>query len=152
MKDEHDNSTAELLPFARTGAGLAPQGRGLQGQDRTACRRKRARKLQPERLPGQEGFMPPDGAKPFAQGLSLHAFGQSLVPVSAVARDWSISARRVRAMLNEGRLAGQQQSNGYWEVFYPYRYVLGTRGPGLKRQQRPPGKPKNPEAIQERQP
>lgn len=55
------------------------------------------------------------------------------VPAAAVARDWGISSRRVRLMLTEGRLAGERQSNGYWVVFYPYRYTLGTRGPVLNR-------------------
>ncbi|MDH2918305.1 MAG: hypothetical protein PXX73_03825 [Sideroxydans sp.] len=58
---------------------------------------------------------------------------EQALPVAAVAKDWGITARRVRLMLNEGRLAGEQQSNGYWVVFYPYRYTFGTRGPMLKR-------------------
>jgi hypothetical protein len=58
------------------------------------------------------------------------------VPVSAVAREWGISPRRVRVMLAEGRLAGRMLDNGYWEVFYPYQYVFGTRGPAMKRQQK----------------
>ena len=61
---------------------------------------------------------------------------QTALPVSAVAREWGISTRRVRVMLAEGRLDGRQSDNGYWEVFYPYRYVLGTRGPAFKRQQK----------------
>jgi hypothetical protein len=35
-------------------------------------------------------------------------------------------------MLEQGRLEGQQRENGYWEVFYPYRYLLGTRGPRMR--------------------
>lgn len=136
MKDEHDNSTGELLD----GTASCPAGAGC----RSAVNAKKANPKF-ERLPGQDNFMPPEGAKFFG-------FGQSFVPVSSVARDMGISARRVRVMLAEGRLSGRQRRNGYWEVFYPYRYVLGTRGPTLKRQQRLPGKPKNPELMQERQP
>ena len=84
------------------------------------------------RLAHQSAFYPPAAAKPLDGGTLV--FGQSVVPVSSVARDWRISARRVRSMLTEGRLAGRQLDNGYWEVFYPYRYVFGTRGPLLQRQ------------------
>ncbi len=59
-----------------------------------------------------------------------------VLPVSAVAREWGVTPRRVRALLVAGRLSGRQLANGYWEVFYPYRYVFGKRGPVLKCQQR----------------
>lgn len=52
-------------------------------------------------------------------------------------------------MLMEGRLAGRQLENSYWEVFYPYRYVFGTRGPAIKRQRDLPDKPKKPERMKE---
>jgi len=88
-----------------------------------------------KRLPNQSMSTPPEGAKPLMPGYPL-GFGRSVVPVSAVAREWGISPRRVRVMLVEGRLAGRVLENGYWEVFYPYQYVFGTRGPAMKRQQK----------------
>lgn len=39
---------------------------------------------------------------------------------------------------DEGRLAGRMLPNGYWEVFYPYRYTFGTRGPTLQRYRKLP--------------
>jgi len=71
--------------------------------------------------------------------------GGHFVPVSFVAKDWNVTPRRIRALLAAGRLAGRLQENGYWEVRFPYSFTFGTRGPGLKRQQRPAAKPKNPE-------
>ncbi len=67
------------------------------------------------------------------------------VPVSFVAKDWNVTARRIRFLLSEGRLEGRQTTNGYWEVAYPYRFVIGTRGPVLKRQQEPAKGLKKPE-------
>jgi hypothetical protein len=61
----------------------------------------------------------------------------NFVPVSFVAKDWKVSARRIRALLAAGRLYGQLQPNGYWEVRYPYIFTMGTRGPELKRNQKP---------------
>lgn len=63
------------------------------------------------------------------------------VPVSFVAKDWGVIPRRIRALLVDGRLAGRKTANGYWEVQYPYQYTFGTRGPGLKRHQKPPKEP-----------
>jgi hypothetical protein len=88
-----------------------------------------------KRLPNQSSINPPPSAKPVNPGEPL-GFGRSVVPVSAVAREWGISSRRVRVMLAEGRLAGRMLENGFWEVFYPYQYVFGTRGPAMKRQQK----------------
>lgn len=76
---------------------------------------------------------PPKGAKlVWAMGSA----GGHFVPVSFVAKDWNVTPRRIRALLAEGRLAGRLMDNGYWEVRFPYLLTLGTRGPGLKRQQR----------------
>lgn len=61
----------------------------------------------------------------------------NFVPVSFVAKDWKVSSRRIRALLSTGRLLGQLQGNGYWEVRYPYIFTMGTRGPALKRHQQP---------------
>lgn len=110
-------------------AGLDPQG-----QD---CMPLQVRK--PKRLPNQSIYTPPEGAKPLDGGVL--GFGQCVVPVSSVAREWGVSPRRVRVMLTEGRLAGRLLPNGYWEVYYPYRYVFGTRGPALRRQRNQPEKP-----------
>ena len=58
----------------------------------------------------------------------------SWLPVSMVARDWGVSTRRVRILLDAGRLAGRKQDNGYWEVKFPYSYTAGTRGPASRRE------------------
>lgn len=90
--------------------------------------------LKHTRLPNQLVHLPPVGAKPEVSALPL-GFSRSVVSVSIVAREWGISSRRIRAMLVDGRLHGRQLENGYWEVFYPYFYAPGTRGPAIKRQQ-----------------
>ncbi|OIQ87535.1 hypothetical protein GALL_305850 [mine drainage metagenome] len=72
-------------------------------------------------------------------------FAAYYVPVSFVAKDWNVTPRRIRALLSAGRLAGQLQDNGYWEVRFPYLFTFGTRGPSLKRQQRPAKRLKKPE-------
>lgn len=65
------------------------------------------------------------------------------VPVSFAAKDWNVTPRRIRSLLTAMRLEGRRQDNGYWEVAYPYRFIIGTRGPVLKRQQKPKrGRPK----------
>jgi hypothetical protein len=84
-----------------------------------------------ERLLGNSASTPPYGAKPAIPGGIL-GFCRSLIPVSVVAKTWGISPRRVRQMLEQGRLEGQQRENGFWEVLYPYRYMLGTRGPKMR--------------------
>ncbi len=89
-----------------------------------------------KRLPQQSRYRPPEGAKP--EDPENPWSSRSVGPVSAVARDWGISARRVRKMLEEGRLLGRRLENGYWEVVYPYRYTFGTRGPQIKRQRELP--------------
>jgi len=98
MKDEHDKSTGDLLPGQTADGGAAAvaavrpsAGGSVEGK--------------PKRLPRR--FPPPEGVRPLNPGL-LVGFGQSVVPVSSVARDMGISARRVRVMLAEGRLAGQR--------------------------------------------
>lgn len=82
-----------------------------------------------------------------AERKPVAAFGTyaHFVPVSFVAKDWNVTPRRVRALLAAGRLHGQVQPNGYWEVRYPYIFTMGTRGPALKRQQRPAARSKKPE-------
>ena len=77
--------------------------------------------------------------------IAAGMFGGAFVPVSFVAKDWNVTPRRIRFLLAAGRLAGRLQDNGYWEVCYPYSFTFGTRGPGLKRQQKPERRPKKPE-------
>ena len=113
-----------------------PQGLGATAGTGNS-EEKQARQRKPKRLPRQLCWTPPQGSKPMYEGHPL-GFGPSVVPVSSVARDWNISPRRVRVMLTEGRLEGRQLENGYWEVFYPYRYMFGTRGPQIKRQRELP--------------
>lgn len=72
--------------------------------------------------------------KPALDGYRF--FPSRYVPVSFVAQDWKVSPRRIRALLAAGRLDGRTQTNGYWEVLYPYSYIFGTRGPALKRTQK----------------
>jgi len=60
----------------------------------------------------------------------------SWLPVSFVAADWGVSTRRVRVLLDAGRLEGRQGENGYWEVMFPYRVTVGRRGPAARREQK----------------
>jgi len=78
--------------------------------------------------------IPPDMVQVYE--LAPHLPGVRYVPVSFVALDWKVSARRIRALLAESRLEGVRRDNGYWEVAYPYRFTFGQRGPALKRSQK----------------
>lgn len=40
----------------------------------------------------------------------------TFMPVSMAAKDWKVTSRRIRHLLNGGRLEGRRQANGYWEV------------------------------------
>ena len=77
----------------------------------------------------------PKGSRPASASWLLRS--SAYVPVSFVAKDWNVTARRIRALLTAGRLAGRVQDNGYWEVQFPYSFIFGTRGPSLKRQKKP---------------
>ena len=124
MKDEHDKSTIDLVDASQVdGPAALAAGRPADG----------GKLGKPKRLPRQSAFRPPSGSRPEDPANTVGNM-RSVVPVSAVARDWGISARRVRKMLEEGRLQGRQLENGYWEVTYPYCYIFGTRGPQIKRQ------------------
>jgi hypothetical protein len=59
---------------------------------------------------------------------------ESWLPVSLVAKDWGVSSRRIRLLLDGGRLQGRKQENGYWEVKFPYSLIAGTRGPASRRE------------------
>lgn len=122
MKDEHDKRTIDFIePVSH--AKSFDKLRGTY-DEKSLC----------EPLP--------KGAKPALGGLRFCQSGY--VPVSHAAKDWKVSARRIRALLSAGRLDGRLLDNGYWEVLYPYAFIFGTRGPSLKRQ-RKPDKPKKTE-------
>jgi len=136
MKDQNDVVTLPLLGVSAP-QPPAPQGRGAVG----GAPKKPRFKLLPRtniNLPAVAKAANPDDP-------CWPVFGRSVVPVSFVARDWCISSRRVRVMLAEGRLEGRRLENGYWEVLYPYRYVIGTRGPATTRQKNYPPRPKKAE-------
>ena len=111
---------------------------------------ERARQCTHKRLPRQSAHMKPAKAKPLDPANPIGNMC-SVVPVSTVANEWGISARRVRAMLTEGRLAGRQRDSGVWEVIYPYHYMFGTRGPAIKRQRNlpPPTRKRSPKNEEE---
>lgn len=137
MKDAHDKTTMDIAQVndanAQTNAALAPQGHGC------ITARKPSRRPKPfdvfRSVMDEKTFCTPapKGAKlVIAHGIE----GGHFVPVSFVAKDWKVTPRRIRALLSGGRLAGRVQDNGYWEVRFPYSFTFGTRGPGLKRQQK----------------
>ena len=50
------------------------------------------------------------------------------VTVEKAAIYFSVSTRRIRKLLAEGRLAGSKNGK-LWQVSYPYQFTIGTRGP-----------------------
>lgn len=66
----------------------------------------------------------------------FHEWMHQFVPVSTAAKDFKVSARRIRALLAARRLQGIRRENGYWDVVYPYNFTFGRRGPALKRSQK----------------
>jgi hypothetical protein len=140
MKDEHDKYTLELgspMPAPRPAGARCQAG---EAKTKPIPRRGNAyaRTVQDDPL----GL-----AKIPACATSDHpasVFNRThYVPVSFVAKDWSVTPRRIRSLLAAQRLEGRRQENGYWEVVYPYHFIIGTRGPVLKRQQAPKrGRPK----------
>lgn len=139
MKDEHDNHTADLVieSAKASGEGAALSAAPTVGIAAITKKRKTKRPFNRSLVVDEktEFAEPPKCAdrKPAA----LFGPFANFVPVSFVAKDWKVSSRRVRALLSAGRLFGQIQPNGYWEVRYPYIFTMGTRGPSLKRQQKP---------------
>lgn len=121
MKDEHDNHTVDLDDMPRPPKPF-----------------KAFRSVLDEQSYGKDL---PRGVRASLL-ISGGIEGGRYVPVSFVARDWGVTPRRIRALLTDGRLLGRLQVNGYWEVRYPYSFTFGTRGPSLKRQQRPPKRSK----------
>lgn len=57
----------------------------------------------------------------------------SSVTVEKAAAYFSVSTRRIRKLLSDGRLAGVKNGKA-WRISYPYQYTIGTRGPHLLRQ------------------
>lgn len=120
MKDEHDNRTVDLLPAATAGGRGTSTAGGASGSPT-------AREMKFAKLEMDRGYRA-------REGLTTY------LPVSLVAKEWRVTPRRVRVLLSEGRLAGRQQENGYWEVAYPYTITEGRRGPLMSR-----SRPKKPE-------
>ena len=137
MKDAHDKSTMDIAQVndapAQPSAGLAPQGHA-----RTAAQKppRRPKPFDAIRSVSDEKTFCAPAPKCAKTVLAFGFEGGHFVPVSFAAKDWSVTPRRIRALLSGGRLAGRLQDNGYWEVRYPYAFTFGTRGPGLKRQQK----------------
>ncbi len=55
----------------------------------------------------------------------------TLVTPSQVAKRLSISERRVRQLLIDGRMSGVKQENGRWLVDWPLHITSGKRGPDM---------------------
>ena len=132
MKDEFYQVTAEILQLAPMLAKDCPPAAAA----RTDSPQAKQAKLKPKKKSAPREFKQldpvssvPDGAKWFYG----HGGVVNLVPVSFVAKDWKVTSRRIRFLLDAGRLQGRRQDNGYWEVFYPYRVIDGLRGPALRR-------------------
>jgi excisionase family DNA binding protein len=59
--------------------------------------------------------------------------------VEAAAEHFLVSTRRIRQLLNDGKLKGTKHGRA-WRVKYPYELVIGTRGPlSIKAQSRRAG-------------
>lgn len=130
-EQQHEAKAAE--------AAHAPRARAVPPPARKAKDKDKAKKMPLSRelvLDGQTEFKEPP---PCADRKPARLFGEYgyFVPVLFVANDWKVTTRRIRALLASKRLVGQLQANGYWEVRYPYIFTIGTRGPSLKRQQKP---------------
>jgi len=134
MKDEQDKQTSDFLIEPARADAEQPAAARSPVQPRKPPRRLKPfdaiRSVSDEKTFGE---LKPKCAKTV---LAFGFEGGHFVPVSFVAKDWSVTPRRIRALLCDGRLAGRLQDNGYWEVRYPYAFTFGTRGPGLKRQQK----------------
>lgn len=102
MKDEHDKSTIDLVQQAAhvPQVGVKTAAKGVTHESAIYAAQQRLRQKM-----------------------------ESWLPVSTVARDFCLSTRRIRVLLNAGRIEGRQVENGYWEVLYPYQVTFGKRGP-----------------------
>lgn len=112
MKDKHDKRT---LDFVHSSSGATHQS--MRGGTRL------------------RGVPVSIGAPPVFAAWENRLREQllSFVSVAFVASEWGVTARRVRALLCAGRLAGRQLENGYWEVSYPYTLTMGRRGPAMRK-------------------
>ncbi|MBI5626228.1 MAG: hypothetical protein HY935_03360 [Nitrosomonadales bacterium] len=134
MKDQQDGSTVDFVSPEKT-ERVAQRRAPPSGWCKVKPQPKRGNWRAREVREVDSGKVP---ALPGA----LH-WESRYVPVSFVAKDWSVTPRRIRSLLTAKRLEGRRLDNGYWEVAYPYRFIIGTRGPVLKRQQKPTrGRPK----------
>lgn len=113
MKDEHDSKTAEL-PATVVDLAVARE-KSVTSNEKNKAVLFTTDTFKRAELRSRQGM-------------------ESWLPVSMVAKDWSVSARRIRNLLEAQRLEGRQKDNGYWEVRFPYRMEAGTRGPALRRE------------------
>lgn len=110
MKDVHDKSTLDCI--------------GLSGGGQSA----------PCSLPATDKTVHVLSPKVLMERDYRQRLGQiTLLPVSMVAAEWGVSARRIRALLCAGRLEGTRHENGYWDVHYPYSMIEGRRGPMMRK-------------------
>ena len=55
------------------------------------------------------------------------------IEVRKAAEFLSVSTRRVRLLLAQGRILGHKNASGQWLVSWPFEVTPGKRGPDLKR-------------------
>ena len=140
MKDQHDIHTATLPDLGDAGGSWADTRSGQIGKPKRSPRGFQVWQSVADQKSAVED--PPKHSKlVLAEGM----YGGRYVPVAFVAKDWGVTPRRIRALLADGRLLGRVQDNGYWEVHFPYSFTFGTRGPCLRRQQKPARLRKKPE-------
>lgn len=61
-------------------------------------------------------------------------FQFSFVTVEKASIYFSVSTRRIRKLLSDGRLAGNKRGKA-WQILYPYRLTIGRRGPHMLQRQ-----------------
>lgn len=66
-----------------------------------------------------------------ASCFAVDAMNRSLITVAEAARRLAISERRVRFLLLAGRLKGEKDKAGHWQVETPFTVQMGRRGPAL---------------------
>lgn len=64
--------------------------------------------------------------------------GLTWISTTVAARIFGVSTRRVRFLIESGRLVAQRGDRGRWSVLYPFQLTLGTRGPRLGTKSRRP--------------
>lgn len=133
MKDEHDKRTIDLVQSAQ---GMRAMSGTDMPQPAPTLKAKKQPLIRSLVVDEKTEFADPPKCADRKPAAAFGAYA-NFVPVSFVAKDWKVSSRRIRALLRAGRLLGQLQPNGYWDVRYPYIFTMGTRGPALKRNQKP---------------